>query len=293
MKVAAYLPSRQFSVIVISIALSGALILLAQYITRPPVSDAAVVSANQPQPSDDWQASLDAIQATAPGLPAAPSDDTIQSLLKDAQSSNITSSVARSLFVNLGNAGAQGLGNDLPTQEKLIADAAARVGSIQSTQYTTADLTLAAQNQTTLKAWGNAVMQAFVDQPKASNDDALYAVGYAMDHHDASALNTLTGIGQAYENVAAALAKVPVPPTVAPLHLQLINDLSKMGAAAGEMKTVVDDPLRGLSGLQSFQTSGGEAARVLTTMKQQLSKGGILFTKDEAGSLWSSFPASP
>lgn len=293
MKVVDYLPSGQFSVIVVSIALSAGLIIAAQYVTRPPATDAAVISDNQPQPTDNWQASLDAIQAQAPGLPPAPSDATVQALLKDAQSSNVTNSVARSVFVNLGSAGAQGLGTDLPTQEKIIADAATRMGSIPVTLHTQNDLTAAPQTKIALKTWGNAVMKAFVDHPKASNDDALLALGYATDYHDASRLSTLSGIGDAYEALAASLLAVPVPPTLSSLYLQLINDLLKMSAATGEMQTVVSDPLRGLSGLQSFQTAGGEAARLLTTMKQQLNKGGILFTKDEPGSLWSSFPDSP
>lgn len=293
MKVADYLPSSQFSTIVASIALAGGLIIGAQYLTRPPATDAAVVSDDQPLPSDNWKASLDAIQAEAPGLPPAPTEDTIQALLKEAQSSNVTTSVARSIFVNLGSAGAQGLGSDIPTQEKIIADAATRIGSIAVTLHTQNDLTAAPQTKAALKTWGNAVMKAFIDHPKASNDDALLAIGYATDYHDASRLSTLSDIGDAYSALAASLIAIPVPPTLSSLYLQLINDLEKMSAATGEMKTVVSDPLRGLSGLQSFQTAGGEAARVLTTMKQQLGKGGILFTKDEPGALWASFPDSP
>ncbi len=292
MNVASYLPSSRFSTIVVSIALSGALILLAQYITAPKSSPAAVLSADQPTPAEDWQAALEAAQAGAPELPAAPSEDTIQALLKEAQSSNVTSSVARSLFINLSNANAQGLGNDIPTQEKLIADAAARVGSIESIQYKATDLNAVSQNAATMRTWGNAVMQTFRKHPKASNDDVLYAIGYATDYNDAATLKSLVGIGAEYTALAEDLANIPVPTTLVPLYLPLINNLSTMSVATGEMRMVLEDPMRGLSGLQSFQTAGTESARVLTTLAEQLRKGGILFSKDEPGTSWDVFVSS-
>lgn len=285
-----YLPSPRFSGIVVSIALAGGLIVGAQYLTSPKTASTSVLltASGAPQ-TENWQASLDAIQAQAPGLPAAPDQTAVQAMLTAAQSSNVTNSIARSLFVNLGDAGAQGLGSDLPTQEKLIADATAQVQKNVSAAYTASNLTMISQTPTSLHEWGNGVMKTFLGNPRANNDEALLAIGRATDYGDASALAPLTAIGAAYAALADDLASTPVPSTVAPLYLQLLNNLSKMSVAAGEMKTVVDDPMRGLAGLQLFQTSGAEASRLLTTLAEQLRKSGILFSKDEPGAAWDVF----
>ena len=288
MNVVSYLPSQQFSVTVVSIAAAGGLIIGAQYVTRP-AGSAELLAAAPAQPAGDWRESLDEVQATAPSLPPAPDQNAVNKLLEAAKSSNITTSVARSLFINLSAAGAQGMGSDIPTQEKLIADASSQISLNAKTSYAAADLSVAAQTAATMRAWGNGVIKTFNNHPKANAAGALLAVGKATDYADASALAELAAISAAYAALAADLAQVPVPPTMAPLHLQLINDLSRMSDAAAEMKKSLDDPLRGLSGLQTFQTAGTEAARVLTTLAEQLRKGGILFSKDEPGAAWSVF----
>lgn len=288
-----YLPSSKFASIALSIGMAGALIVIAQYATRPAKSPADLLSGNQAQVVDDWKAALDEVQSSAPGLPSTPDEGAIQELLDAAQSSNVTSSVARSLFVNLTDAGTQGLGSDIPTQERLIADASARIGSIQARSYTAADLQIVAQTKDISRAWGNDIMSTFSRHPRANHGDTLYLIGYAMDYSDKGALESLRTISDAYAALAEDLSGIPVPSTYAPLYLQLINNLSQMSAAAAEMEHVLVDPLRALSGLQAFQTSGNEASRVLTTLADQFSKGGILFTKDEPGNLWNSFLSSP
>lgn len=292
MNAGSYLPSSQFSVIVVSIALAGGLILGAQYITAPKNNSAALLTPTNTPPAGDWKSNLDAIQATAPGLPPAPDPDAVNALREAAKSSNVTTSVARSLFINLSDAGSQGMGGDIPTQEKLIADASAQINLTPKTAYTSADLTTTAQTSATMHAWGNAVIKTFNAHPAANGSNALLAVGKATDYTDASALAPLDAISSSYAALASDLAAVPVPSTMAPLYLQLINNLSRMSDGAAEMKKTLDDPLRGIAGLQAFQTAGAEASRVLTTMADQLRKGGILFTKDEPGAAWSVFVSS-
>ena len=52
------------------------------------------------------------------------------------------------------------------------------------------------------------------------------------------------------------------------------------------MEAVLDDPIRGLTGLQKYKTMGDEAGRVFINIAQALNKSGILFSKDEPGALW-------
>jgi hypothetical protein len=59
------------------------------------------------------------------------------------------------------------------------------------------------------------------------------------------------------------------------------------------MQTTLSDPLRGLVGLQTYESKLDELARVFTNIAQNLNKDGILFNKSEPGSIWQSFLTSP
>ena len=121
MNVVSYLPSQQFSVTVVSVVAAGGLIIGAQYITRPQNTTADLSAAPETAVATDWEASLAQVQATVPGLPEAPSEDTVAALIKAAKSDNLTDTVARTLLINLSSASAQGLGADVPTQDNIVA----------------------------------------------------------------------------------------------------------------------------------------------------------------------------
>lgn len=293
MSLSQYLPSSHFATIAASIGLAAVLVVGAQYLTAPAQNSAQVVSANQPALPDDWQAALEQIQATAPGLPEAPNPDAVAELLGTAQSSNVTDTVARSLLINLTDASAQGMGSDIPTQEKLIADAQARIPGAEAAVYASADLTVVPPSKESLHTWGNRTMGAFAAHPDASVAKTYEAISQAIEQADSSALGSLRTIAKGYAALAQELADTPVPQTLAPLHLQMVNNLARMAYAGDEMGYTFSDPLRGLTGLQTYQSALDEAARVLTTLAEQLNKNGILFSKDEAGAQWSAFLTSP
>jgi hypothetical protein len=290
MSVAQYLPSPHFSAVAGSIILSGGLIVGAQYITSPHTSSPQVAIAPVEQPGTDWKAQLDAIQAQAPGLPDAPSADTVSILLDAAKTSNYTDTAARSLLINLTDAQAQGLGSDIPTQEKLIAGAAGQVPPAKAKKtYAAQDLTVVIDSKDAEKFYGNKVMEILGRHTGATSDATLYAIAKATDNSDTSALSALPHIQQEYAALVEELAAVPTPATMVPLHVQILNSLAITAATFDDMKTVLLDPLRGLQGIQQYQLQLGAVGRVFTSVAQILSKNGILFNKDEPGAAWSVF----
>ena len=285
-----YLPSAQFVVIVGSIVLSGGLVLAAQYVTHTPAPSAAIQSTSGSQAAADtnWQATLQAIQGqNSVSAPTPPSQDIVNTLLDAAQSSNLTTAVGRTLLINISNAKSQGLGSDIPTQDQLVEAAKAQINTTASAkQYAQADLTIVGQTPATLKAYGNGVMQAINAHPKAAYDAVVTAVAKAADTSDATTLAQLPAIQKEYAALASGLAQVPVPSTLIPLHLKIVNDMSLIAATLPDMGTVLTDPLRGIAALQSYSSLNGEMERVFINIAQSLQQNGILFTKDEPGSAW-------
>ena len=290
MKVLQYLPSSQFSVTVASIALAGGIILGAQYVTNPKTGSPELLAAAPAQPSGDWRENLDEVQATAPSLPQAPSEDTVATLMKAARSDNLTDTVARTLLVSLSNASAQGLGADIPTQEKIVAMAAQTAAPPQAKKtYTQSDLKLADDTKPSQKNFGNAVMTALGKHTGATSDAVLLAVSLAVDNNDPKELTALTHIQTEYERLVEDLAAVSVPKTVAPLYVQALNSLGAVAASVGDLQKIINDPLRGLQALKQYQSKLGEVGRVFTSIAEILNKNGILFNKDEPGAAWSVF----
>ncbi len=289
MQLSRYLPSAQFALIVVSLAVAGGLIEAARYVTKPQTSP-TLATAQTSAGAQDWRATLLEIQANSGiTLPQAPSGDSVAQLVAAAQSSNLTDSVGRTLLAKLTSAKAQGLGDDIPTQDQLVSQAMAQAGSVASTIYTVANLTTVPTTKDSLHAYGNAFMAASSAHPKAKAMAVMSAFGYALDYHDPTQLALLPMIQADYAALTKNFAALPVPDTLAPLHLQVVNDLSKMTSSIEDLQAVLSDPLRGLRGMQEFTGSSDEVTRVLTTIAGTFGKNGILFNKDEPGTSWSAF----
>lgn len=288
-----YLPSAQFTLIVASVAVSGGLVFAAERFTTEEKNDAQLAAAEHRESQElaDWQKTLEEIQAESGATsPPPPPQEAYQALLSAAQSDNVTQGAARTLFINLSSASAQGLGSDIPTQEELIEEIFAQVDRAPSiVTYTSADIALVANTPETLHAYGNALIQTLRNHPQASVNDTLLAVGYAVEHDDKTYFEKLAPIGVAYRALTQDLLLVPVPSTMAPLHLTIINNFSRIAQTFADMRTMPTDPLRGLGGLHTFYALTNEVKRVFTTIAQQLQQNAILFTEDEPGSAWSVF----
>src|SRR5262249_2890777 len=155
-----YLPSKQFSLIAVSLFLSAGLVFAADYVTGPSSHNSLFVdmqaNAQKPAAAGSWQDALAAGQDNSGlSLPPVPDQNTVDALLQAAQSNNLTQSISRSLLVNLVSAKGQGLGSDIPTQNELVAQALAQVpASADKKTYYAEDLTLSDNSSASLHAYG-------------------------------------------------------------------------------------------------------------------------------------------
>lgn len=260
MAVSQYLPSSKFVVTVVSFGVASSLIYSAYAFTAPPQSTAQLESTAPATATDDWQVMLDEIQAESAfaALPEPLSAETVASFLDEAQTSNLTETIGRTLLVNLSNAKSQGLGDDIPTQEQIILNATtAFPAPARAKTYTTQDIVLAPDSPAAKKAYGNGVMQVLKAHPGASASVTLSAMARATDNNSPKELEALTYVESEYAAIVNELALVPVPQTLAPLHLQLLNSLGIITATFTDMRVVLTDPLRGTAGAPALPTDLG------------------------------------
>jgi hypothetical protein len=290
MNVLQYLPSAQFSVIVGSILLSGGLVVGAQYITGTPARAPALSVENQAQLTaggEDWRTALEKIEGPSATQPQISSGDSLQNLLNAAQSSSVTDTVARTLLVRVADAKSQGLGSDIPTQDKLVAEAASQISLERAAPtYTDNDLTLSDNSEQALKTYGNKVVEVLAHHPYASYDRTIYAIGRAATSTNVNLATELSIIKKDHIALAKELSQTPVPLPLEPFHLQVINNINAMAATYDNMSALLSDPLRGLAALKLYQALTDETQRLFINIAQSLDQNGILFTKDEPGSVW-------
>lgn len=292
MEPGSYLPSSKFITIVLSLVFSAGVVFAAERFSQPPVPArlASVPQTGTSVADNGWEATLSTIQAQNAALPAPPPQNLVDQALAAAKSTNLTDTVGKTLLVNLSNAKTQGLGDDLPTQDKLIAAAAAQINSEQKHPlYTPQDLAVAESSPQAARSYGNAVISAFLAHPTASETGTLTVIGTVTNSADPAELKKLAPIADEYRALTKDLAKIPVPKTLAPLHLQLLNNLVNISGLFPDLGALAEDPLRGLAALGQYESSVGEAGRVFTNIAQALQKSGIIFGKDEPGNAWNAF----
>ncbi len=296
MALPSYLPSTQFIVILSSIALSGSLVVAAQHYTNQPSSSSLnPISQTNAVSTGDWLAALHAIEGdNIKSVSDTDPSSTTEMLFAAAQSSNITDTVARTLLINLSQAKSQGLGSDIPTQEKLIEEAVARIQRERGTpSYTMDDLTVEVNNsKTAMKAYGNAVINVFTAHPDANFSNTIFALGITLENGNPSKLADLEKVQKEYRALAKDLLGIPTPSSLSPLHLKAVNNISLMAETYDDMKLLFKDSLRGLAGFQLYQGLNNETARMFTSIAQQFAENGILFNKDEPGLTWGLFLSS-
>lgn len=292
MATGSYLPSAQFILIIASIALSSGLVIAAERYTAKKSAPAELASATESsaQNSTDWKTALEDIQQQSGiTLPEPPSEESIAQLLAAAKSDTVTDTVSRTLLINLASAASQGLGQDIPTQEQLVAQALNQLPQQGGVVYTRNNLSITTDSPETLRAYGNAVMATLQNHPEANAAEVLRVIGSAADQGNGVSFEKIIPIQKAYQDLVGELLSTPVPQTISPLHLLMINGLEKFSGVLADLQAIPTDPLRGLLGLQNYQLVLDEEQRVFTTIAQQLQRNAILFTKDEPGSAWSEF----
>lgn len=283
----AYLPSARFGVLVGSLILSTVIIAAALAITQPR-GIARIESAGDGIQAEnaDWQAAF--ASSTAFGDAQRLNDQAAQ-LIQDASTSNMTGTLGRSLLISLAAARGQGMGDDLATQNSVVASAVKQATGSAAQKpdtYTQTDLSVVSDSNSAWHTYGNAVAQAFRDNPSANYNNVMVPVTSAMNANDASPLSQLPAIATAYRALAKEIISIPVPQTFANTQLQLANNNTRMADAIDNLSKIVADPATGLIGLQVYSSAFNKDEQLVIAAAKIMQNGGILFTADEPGHDW-------
>lgn len=283
-----YLPSSRFTILVCALALAIGLVWGTERFVHPPQSyTGSLQSATASTTNSDWPQSLDAVAAVPPPDNSSITDNAAQ-LIAAGSSGNLTDTVGRALFVNTSAATGQGLGADPAEQQQVLDSAMAQLQAEQPTAaaYTAADLTVVPDSQANLHDYGNALIALLFKYPQTFYANVMKPVAATVDTNDASQLAPLQGSAAKFRLVAKGIVALRTPASLATEAVSLANGYLAMAQACDDMQQTISDPLRGLLGVQNFNTTLQSNEKVFTQIAGEFQKNAILFSKSDPGAQW-------
>jgi hypothetical protein len=126
-------------------------------------------------------------------------------------------------------------------------------------------------------AYGNGLVALF-NKNTIVGDEAVYARD-GVEQNNPTILAKIDPIITAYQNILGGLLGTTVPPSLAKIHLDLINAMSQRLLVAKLLRNVQNDPAAGLQGvaqylpaLQNLSNAFNELQQFFNTLKISLSK---------------------
>ena len=110
----------------------------------------------------------------------------------------------------------------------------------------------AATDSNSLKSFANAAGAVFLANTANASTSEVNYLRDAVQNNDTGALVHIAMIAKAYRDTATGLAALPVPSTLAPYDLAIINALARLSEILTDFTKVNSDPLSAMLALQQY-----------------------------------------
>ncbi|MFA7252374.1 MAG: hypothetical protein WC027_00775 [Candidatus Paceibacterota bacterium] len=171
------------------------------------------------------------------------------------------------------------------TDKQLILDSVilnTNSSGIQS--YTLSDIKIVDDNSTsTIK---NYVNQLGVVLDNNKNEERIYELNVlndAINKNDAKELSKLDPIVGSYRSTVAGFLSVTVPRELANLHLDIVNNTSKIGFSIETFKYLYSDTLKAVNGLATYKKSTTDIIQNITNLKKYLEIKNVVLVESDPG----------
>lgn len=159
--------------------------------------------------------------------------------------------------------------------------------STQSKKYSRTDFVVVETTEDSLREYGNTLAAIVLSHPTNENVNGEQDVDIlkrALTENDASILDELIPIQNAYAETRDDMLEMLVPTAVSKGHTNLLNGYASIHANIGAMRLALDDPLYTLVRIRNYATDARELVDAVRSISSTLEKNNIVFTSDEPGS---------
>jgi hypothetical protein len=186
-----------------------------------------------------------------------------------------TDLIGRQLFTDYMSLSSKGQA----TPENLNDLASKYVTSIQSidatTLFTISDLKIVEDSDITLKSYGQSL---FGIRSKYQNSIKEMTSGMVSIQPGTNQFTTfMKNVSLLYKQSAEEMENLPVPASLAPYHLKLINNYLSSANAANQLTDISKDPIGSYASINTQAKNGKEEVEILNSIQTSLSSKGIFF----------------
>ena len=182
-------------------------------------------------------------------LPAAPAPGTLTAAFADNFFTLYLAAKQANGGANLSQSQLQTIATEALNQLSSSVTAAPDFKSLQDLSLT------ATAGQNSLRSFANAAGAVFLANTANASTSEINYLKDAVQNNDTSALVHITEIAKAYRDTATGLAALPVPSTLAPYDLAIINALARLSGILTDFTKVNSDPLSAMLALQQYPSA--------------------------------------
>src|SRR3989344_1476622 len=206
--------------------------------------------------------------------------------MQKSSTGNTTDSIAESLMSNYLALRQNGELNNGSVQ-KLIdqaSDFSDDTGATKKT-YSSKDIVVSVDNsKEATKEYGTALGNILkINNSSQKGRAELQAFRELTSTKDISKGKELKIIGEDYKKIAQSFAKIKVPSSYVESHLIFINSIEGLGGAVNDMAKVLEDPIKGLSGIGIYQSNLSIMLLEMNRIRVKILKDGVVYKQGERG----------
>ncbi|HEY4515956.1 MAG TPA: hypothetical protein VJH67_02085 [Candidatus Paceibacterota bacterium] len=206
--------------------------------------------------------------------------------IQKSSTGNTTDAIAESLMSNYLALRQNGELNNGSVQ-KLIdqaSDFSDDTGATKKT-YSSKDIVVSVDNsKEATKEYGTALGNILkINNSSQKGRAELQAFRELTSTKDISKGKELKIIGEDYKKIAQSFAKIKVPSSYVESHLIFINSIEGLGGAVNDMAKVLEDPIKGLSGIGIYQSNLSIMLLEMNRIRVKILKDGVVYKQGERG----------
>ncbi len=151
------------------------------------------------------------------------------------------------------------------------------------TIYKETDLKKVDNSEENLRKYGNLLGKIIRDKAKEFPKSELEILDQALPKEDAEKLKELDIPIQRYNGLRDEMLRMEVPEDILKIHTRVINLLGLMSLSVENMKFLLEDPVRSISGVSMYPTATDFMIKAMGELGNYFISKGIIFDKDEDG----------
>ena len=174
------------------------------------------------------------------------------------------------------------------TTDEMTTFVTSAVQQLQASQpqqdaFVLSEVKVSGSGQAAMRAYAVAAEQAFVANTVQTQKSELLYLNDAISNNDASALDNVSKIANAYTKIANALMQIPVPQELAADHLAVANAVAQMGSVTNEFAAINRDPILTSIGLANYGGDVTALSNAFTNLAQAFTNAGIILKPGDPG----------